>query len=68
MKIQKQSELSTEFPISFCLFFNTLSILSILGTLFYQGLCGFQKTKNDFFRVKDDFFRVKDDFFRVKDD
>ena len=58
---KKQSKLSTEFPISFCLFFITFSILSIFGTLYYQGLCGVQKAKDDFFRVKDDFFRVKDD-------
>ena len=32
---KKQSELSTEFSISFCLFFITFSILSILGTLFW---------------------------------
>ena len=56
-------ELSTEFWISFCLFFITFIILSILGTLQSQFLCGVQKTKKDFFRVKKDFFRVKKDFF-----
>ena len=52
-----QSELSTEFVISFYLFLITFIILSILGTLFCQGLCGVQRSKKDFFGVKKDFYK-----------
>jgi hypothetical protein len=48
------------------LFFNTLSILSILDPLETRIKTPSQKTKKEFFRVKKEFFRVKDEFFRVK--
>jgi hypothetical protein len=52
--------------ISFCLFFNTLSILSILDPLERQSLCGVQKAKNHFLGVKNHFLGVKNHFLGVK--
>jgi len=48
------------------LFFNTLSILSILGTLFRQGLCEVPEAKNHLFGVKNHLFGVKNHLFGVK--
>ena len=67
-KQKNKVELSTEFAISFCLFFNTFSILSILDPLETRIKTPSQRTKDEFFGVKDEFFGVKDEFFGVKDE
>jgi hypothetical protein len=52
--------------ISFCLFFNTLSILSILDPLETLIETTSQKTKKEFFGSKKEFFGSKKEFFGSK--
>jgi len=52
--------------ISFCLFFNTLSILSILDPLETRIKTPSQRTKKEFFGSKKEFFGSKKEFFGSK--